>query len=708
MLLYFKRESLFNNSDKEKLIDIDTDYFNKIKKIENKLDSITNELLTVLNVEMQSFYEINNKIALKKLMKLKRSIRQNKKIKQNFSSFKEIDTLIRKREIYKEKLVSLTNQLEEIFQKRINNYDFFMNDPLFVRALNYTNRDFFEELNKNKREKATLSIRKEKSLYNYIQRATVKCSPLSYFGTTVFEGDGLDKIDSFNNNNIYITILLFALSNIDSTKYKLRYRFGPLIEDRGKMFILHEKYFLSSQHKPWILKREDRAYHNSLIGLFKIMFNNNDSVYGEYIEDMLKDSPFFDFDFLVSSELIYIDFNYYLKNSQNLLTLLYNDKMFSDKKNLLNYLRGEVNPDMEQMIKKEFHEVLNFIDNRSIKKRFKDFITRVPLIYHNSYSLGSVDKEFNIEVECFKDFIEENTLSKLYTTCMVQVSSKFGNTNVLELLNYINDHFKELITHTKPSITYSGVKKSLLVFFQKTNDGMILENNLNIGLGVLSRELSYLKSYNFDIFQKYHENIQKLFNNEAEVYELVIDSESSNNLRESFSNFPKLYWPYDIKYLSFNIDDNRLQFLFKGKPINLIYTGAVPYHLFFGTKRLLLEIIHPYKVNYERMKKSNDEKRKKKVLSRNYFQNISNKTNFEFYLFIHNFFEENKLPKEFFLTEKSSFRNNKPVWFSLDSSNSLTILKTILDKRDYDLHVALPNSFESKTTEYVAWLIEGY
>ena len=53
MLLYFRRESLFNNSDKEKLIDIDADYFKKIKTIENKLDSITNELLTVLIVEMQ-------------------------------------------------------------------------------------------------------------------------------------------------------------------------------------------------------------------------------------------------------------------------------------------------------------------------------------------------------------------------------------------------------------------------------------------------------------------------------------------------------------------------------------------------------------------------------------------------------------------------------------------------------------------------------
>ena len=92
----------------------------------------------------------------------------------------------------------------------------------------------------------------------------------------------------------------------------------------------------------------------------------------------------------------------------------------------------------------------------------------------------------------------------------------------------------------------------------------------------------------------------------------------------------------------------------------------------------------------------------------NIFKILAIKQILNFYVFIHNFFEENKLPKEFFLTEKSSFRNSKPVWFSLDSSNSLTILKTILDKRDYDLHVALPNSFESKTTEYVAWLIEGY
>ena len=107
------------------------------------------------------------------------------------------------------------------------------------------------------------------------------------------------------------------------------------------------------------------------------------------------------------------------------------------------------------------------------------------------------------------------------------------------------------------------------------------------------------------------------------------------------------------------------------------------------------------------MKKSKDEKRKKKILSRKHFQNVKNKTNFEFYQFIHNFFEENKLPKEFFLTKRSSFRNNKPVWFSLDSSNSLTILKNILAQSDYDLHAALPNSFENKTTEYVAWLIEG-
>lgn len=368
MLLYFRRESLFNNSDKEKLIDIDTDYFKKIKEFEDKLDAITNGLLTVLHVEMQSFYEINNKIALKQLMKLKRSIPQNKKIKQDFSSFKEIDTLLRQRQIYTEKLDSLTNQIEEIFQKRLNNYDFFLNNPLFVRALNYTNRDFFEELNKY-RNKGSLSIRKEKSLYNYIQRATVKCSPLSYFGTTVFEGDGLDKIDGFKNNNIYIAILLFALSSIGSTKYKLKYRFGPLIEDRGRMFILHEKYFLPSQQKPWILKREDRAYHNSLTRLFKTIFNNNESVYGEYIKDSLKDDPFFDFDFLVSSELIYIDFNYYLVNSQNLLNLLYNDRMFSDKKHLIYYLKGEVDPDLEQDIKKEFYEVFNFIDNVSIKKK---------------------------------------------------------------------------------------------------------------------------------------------------------------------------------------------------------------------------------------------------------------------------------------------------------------------------------------------------
>ncbi|MFP9086261.1 hypothetical protein [Streptococcus equi] len=706
MLLYFRRESLFNNSDKEKLIDIDTDYFKKIKEFEDKLDAITNGLLTVLHVEMQSFYEINNKIALKQLMKLKRSMTQNKKIKQDFSSFKEIDILLRQRQIYTEKLDSLTNQIEEIFQKRLNNYDFFINNPLFVRALNYTNRDFFEELNKY-RNKGSLSIRKEKSLYNYIQRATVKCSPLSYFGTTVFEGDGLDKIDSFKNNNIYIAILLFALSSIGSTKYKLKYRFGPLIEDRGRMFILHEKYFLPSQQKTWILKREDRAYHNSLTRLFKTIFNNNESVYGEYIKDTLKDDPFFDFDFLVSSELIYIDFNYYLTNSRNLLNLLYNDRMFSDKKHLIYYLKGEVNPDLEQDIKKEFYEVFNFIDNVSIKKRLKDFIASVPLFYHNSYSLDNIDKECNIKVEDFKDIIEENTLSKFYTTCMVQVSEKFEGTNVLEILNYINDHFKELSAYIEPSIVYSNIRKNLLLFFQKTNDGMILENNVNIGVGVLSRELSYLKSYNFDIFQEYHKNIKKLFNNESDIYELVIDSESSNNLRESSSNFPKLYWPYDIKDLSFYVEENRLQFLFKGKPINLIYTGAVPYHLFFGTKRLLLEIIHPYKVNYERMKKSKDEKRKKKILSRKHFQNVKNKTNFEFYQFIHNFFEENKLPKEFFLTKRSSFRNNKPVWFSLDSSNSLTILKTILAQSDYDLHAALPNSFENKTTEYVAWLIEG-
>lgn len=706
MLLYFRRESLFNNSDKEKLIDIDTDYFKKIKEFEDKLDAITNGLLTVLHVEMQSFYEINNKIALKQLMKLKRSMTQNKKIKQDFSSFKEIDILLRQRQIYTEKLDSLTNQIEEIFQKRLNNYDFFINNPLFVRALNYTNRDFFEELNKY-RNKGSLSIRKEKSLYNYIQRATVKCSPLSYFGTTVFEGDGLDKIDSFKNNNIYIAILLFALSSIGSTKYKLKYRFGPLIEDRGRKFILHEKYFLPSQQKTWILKREDRAYHNSLTRLFKTIFNNNESVYGEYIKDTLKDDPFFDFDFLVSSELIYIDFNYYLANSRNLLNLLYNDRMFSDKKHLIYYLKGEVNPDLEQDIKKEFYEVFNFIDNVSIKKRLKDFIASVPLFYHNSYSLDNIDKECNIKVEDFKDIIEENTLSKFYTTCMVQVSEKFEGTNVLEILNYINDHFKELSAYIEPSIVYSNIRKNLLLFFQKTNDGMILENNVNIGVGVLSRELSYLKSYNFDIFQEYHKNIKKLFNNESDIYELVIDSESSNNLRESSSNFSKLYWPYDIKDLSFYVEENRLQFLFKGKPINLIYTGAVPYHLFFGTKRLLLEIIHPYKVNYERMKKSKDEKRKKKILSRKHFQNVKNKTNFEFYQFIHNFFEENKLPKEFFLTKRSSFRNNKPVWFSLDSSNSLTILKTILAQSDYDLHAALPNSFENKTTEYVAWLIEG-
>lgn len=249
------------------------------------------------------------------------------------------------------------------------------------------------------------------------------------------------------------------------------------------------------------------------------------------------------------------------------------------------------------------------------------------------------------------------------------------------------------------------MKKSILVFFQKSNEGKIVLNNIHVGTGtIIARDLQFLKGSSPENFKLFHNKIKTNFDNSFPVYELIFDMETSSKLGHLESQFPKIYFETDLENLDFKIIENVFQLYYKGNPINLIYTGTIPYYMFSGIKRILLELLHPYSIDYQKFKKSTLSRRGIRLLDKSDFNKVQDMSDIDFFTFINLYFESYNLPKNFFLTEHRHFKHSKPIWFSLNSSNSLSILKRILPQSDFILNETFPNEFNGKTVEHVYWL----
>lgn len=697
--MYFRRESLFRFENINELIDIPDEFYERMIFLQEEIIKLEQETLRLVHDKMEKLYKVDDKNELKRFMKLKRSVRNNKMINLKTIGDQRIESLLYQHRKSTEKLNKLKTKFQEIYNSKSRNYNFFINSPFFREALKDTNKNYMNILDENNKK-----FRKEKTIYNYVQRSTVKISPLSYFGTTVFVGNQQEMTHIKIGNVVYFALFLYILSHIESMKMKLKYNLGKLIQfDNSPEVVCHDKIFFSSNFD-WIIKRDDYAYNRTIIKLFKEYFENKEFLNGGDIDFLIKENPLIDFDFLISTNLIKIDYNYYLTNKEQ-LQILFNENLLSDKHNIREFIMGNIEKvdDVQFMI--EFEQLNACQQNVSSQKRITSFLKNQPLYYHNTYRLDDLKKDNKISFSDFEDLITENYFYNYYTSCLLYVSKHYNINNLFEILNFIKINNSKLKNEIKLENLGTTMKKSVLVFLQNSEDGKFVLNNIHVGTGtIVARDLFFLKNNSPENFDLYHKKIKRNFDNNFPIYELILDMEISSKIGHLDSRFPKIFFENDIQDLEFRVIDNVFQIYYQNQPINLIYTGTIPYYMFSGIKRILLELLHPYSVDFQKFKNSNLSRKGISILDKREFQEVQNMSSIDFFIFIKSYFKNLGLPRDFFLTENKPFRHSKPVWFSLNSSNSLSILKRILPKSNFILNEVFPNDFKGKTIEHVYWL----
>ncbi|MGU7946666.1 hypothetical protein ACS60E_03145 [Streptococcus suis] len=697
--MFFRRESLFKFEDINRLIDIPNNFFEELRYLEKAIIKLDKKILRFIHAKMEKLYQEDNAVELKKYMKLKRSLNSNKTF--NFSLIKnqQLESLFNQQNEYKRELKLLKKILQEIFDSRSKNYNYFINMPLFRQALKDTNRNYINilDINNNK-------FRKEKTIYNYVQRSTVKCSPLSYFGTTIFPGSKLGLTQIKKANIVYLTVFLYMLSNIDSIKKKLRYNLGKLISIDGKPeMVLHDKLFFATNFD-WVIKRDDNAYNKKIIELFKEQFEGVKSMYGEEIDFLLRKNTLFDLDFLIATNLINVDYDYYLTNKEQ-FQMLFEEKLLVNKFHIKEFVKGNLDNVDSSKFMIEIEQLNVCQQSKGKQRRITNFLKNQPLFYYNSYRLENFEKDNSISFEDFDDLIDKNYFYNYYTSCLSYIKKQYNIKNFFELLTFIKVNNSKLKKEIQLDNFGTAMKKSILVFFQKSIEGKVVLNNIHVGTGtILARDLQFLKSFSDKEFELFHNKIRTNYKNSFPIFELIFDMETSSKVGHLESQFPKIFFEKDLENLDFKIIDNTLQFYYNNNPINIIYTGTIPYYMFSGIKRIFLELLHPYSIDYQKFQKSTLSRSGISLLNKNDFKSITGMSDVEFFLFINLYFENYGLPKNFFLTEQQAFKHSKPVWFSLNSSNSLSILKRILPKSNFILNEIFPNNFKGKTVEYVYWL----
>lgn len=701
--LCMKRETLFKTESLQLLRDDALQMYTQWRSFKNQLEQNNIQLLQMLHAKTKKLYEQNQLQEIKAFLNVKKTLKKHRNIPQkivNNLNDKQIQVQCRTYNEIFELVESITKKVEQAFSVKVNRYKPFLNQIKFQQALFITAFDAYAQLTNPEITKESIN----RARYRFIQRATVKTSPLSYLGKTTYLSNHPAEIEQIKLNNVVKYLLLMASLHNENLDQVLQITVRPPIKKcNGVEAIYYEKNYLLKDID-WVLKQDDLLHQKDIV---KFMLSIQHCKNPAQVKKHVTRHPFLTYELLINNGLVIPDFNFYYSNDNSFYVFL--QKIFTDSEQALFYP-----PSIQEVNYEKLEDLLiGYIEQYSSDyygQSFEEKLQELPLFYHDNialenFNIPKIDKKFLQNI--FDNYIIVNRQCYMLHQLLIANKKIYDGQTVLSLLIDLHEklQYKKSKMPINPRPFRTTMKKNALLYLQQEKDNSLILNNLNIGGGSVFHRYGHLFDDNIKTNLKTYYN--NLFTSSYPIYELVIDEEISNHMDVGKSIFPKLRWPDNFSDVTLQITDDDITFMRAGKPIQLIYVGTVPYHLFTGIKSHLLHLIHPWTIDVENLERLNGRRCTK--LNWSSICTTDKISDTTFYYAITEYFTKQQLPFEFFIKKKwVNFKVRKPIWISLYSVESVKVLKhLLLEEQSIEIEEVKPKLSGDRVEEFCILTTEG-
>ncbi|EGQ4035918.1 hypothetical protein AB4Y49_08785 [Staphylococcus pseudintermedius] len=647
----------------------------------------------------------------------------------------------------KEKLEQLRKNLQTDEKICENNFKDIVKNEFFLSSIALTNPNFYKEMIKGNKRIYTPGNNYSRTLFMYLERSSVKTSPLSHFTSTSYikksnKNNSSHKSEIYWNNKNILSLFLEIIK-----KYKLYmhfdYVFAPITSDNKTILFQPNKYV----NMKW--KNSDFISHNDTIKKLSNFVDYSSSYSYDSILDILckseipnhfqylfdvgvikpilnfgLDSPFQKFakkfanymPFEISEMLINLD------NLKNRLTnVICNNKKFYNLEEInltLNSLKSKLSVNLHTPILFEdsSHQQCNKSINDIIGPEINTITNKVKKYMHINHiyeHLINFFKTYNSDYVNLIDFLfdfvnREKEFSKIFR----------------ESLSKDYDNPKKITTDVS-NVHYH-------IFWQYQGDQIII-NKVSLGnyellhrfdclfhettfLNDLDKVFESLDMHNYKItFGEDISNIQILRNNNSNKVLTNLDYELSD--RE--------YEYLHIKDIFLTLQDGMLRFSdSSGELLNLYYSGSVPKHLNKSWCYIIQVLINPYylysdigsnptpfkkivpSVEYKTFENNIIYRRKRmSFYSKDIYDILNNELEkSKIVIELYKYFKKNSIALEsyIYVCDTDFIGMNKPIYFSVYNLYCIDILKNKITEDGIIVFCnCLPYMSDEYTFEYL-------
>lgn len=721
--ILFKRESLFPFDKIELLKSEKLGSLRSIIRTENELSELRRTIEDHIKSSKQRLYAAGRQTELKLLMRLKGTKPLvNEQKRSDLRSYPALQSTVVLLDEYAAKAEALENMRREIEKEfsQPDPMDSFFENELFREALKYTNADFYEQgLRKKTKDEGGERTKRSRleTRYNYVQRATVKTSPLSHFGVTTYRDSQSAEVEKYGLNTLIKTLLLQAISMDESRRHRLTYTFSPTVRgDNERVLGLYFEKQMLHRDFGWLLKQEDILHQKVYVSLNEKMRDSSEKLDYAELERLVGEEERIDIDSLIANNIAVPDYSLYLNDDAAFLRLIeelfgtaWRDRFEAAKTG--NLERNDPGA-----------ELVSYIADKLESKYPVDLpgmLGKMPLFYHNVIRREAFD--FPVipaerQKKLLSEFLSVNERSLCLRNYIQSQHARFAGSSLLEIICMVKqDMLHPSFNHG--AYLYPSVpdqKKNMLLFFQLDEASNLVLNNIASGSGhLIARDAD---AFSPELAEQYRNHCRRIFTRPYPVYEVVIDEEISNKIDVGKSDLPQVKWPADFARIRTALtEDGELCFEYRGERVNLTYQGTVPFHLFQGAKRILMDLIHPWKVEYAKIKSYNAPFRQEYELKPEQLglgeERLSDAVFAEKLTVL---FEQRGYPFDFFIKEKKEglALPGKPVWMSLHSPVSIKLMRKMLEEgRTFGVTGVFPNvqayGENGRCVEYGQFIVEG-
>ncbi|MGE7917632.1 hypothetical protein ACQKM9_01635 [Viridibacillus sp. NPDC093762] len=701
-VICMKRETLFKTEALEALKDEPLKMYSHCREFKSRFEQVKTHLLEMLHKETKRLYENENLLVMRSYLNIKKTIKKQRSIRETIIDELSDLQIQEHCRIYNEifgLVQSIENQVEEAFLMKVNRYEPFLAHPEFQQALVITAYEAYEQLISPEITKDSIN----RARYRFIQRATVKTSPLSYLGKTTYLSDHSEVTEQIKLNNVVKYLLLMASLQNKDLDQVLQIIVRPTIKKcNGMEAVYYEKNYLL-KGVDWVLKQDDLLHQKEIVAFLASIQHCKTPA---QVKQKVMQHKKLTYELLVNNGLVIPDFNFYYHESGNFDNLL--KYIFTERERTLLYPKT-INEIAFETVQELLIGYLEQFSSKYYGQSYEEKLKNISLFYHDyvafdQFNTPQIEKEFIQKV--LDNYVTVNRRSYKIHQMLFMNKDRYDGQTVLAIFADIHEQLQfKKIQMPLPMISFNpSMKKSALLYLQSATDGSLVLNTINIGNGGVYHRYGHL--FNESINNRLKTYYENLFTTSYPIYELVIDEEISNHIDVGKSLYPKLKWPEDFLDVKLQITNHEIKFLRNGKPIQLIYVGTVPYHLFTGIKSYLLQLIHPWTIDID---SKNFNKRESTQLDWHSISDTDEITDTLFYYSITAYFTSHNLPFEFFVKKKfTNFNARKPIWISLYSVESIKVLKhLLLNERSIEIEEVKPMFTGECVEEFCILATEG-